>query len=189
MMFSVLFTAVLYLSTALMAYPTFNHTNNSVTLDVAAPASTVVKTSAPQPDGLAPFKTMNGKGTDATMDTIYTQAVTVNTSRTRSIPRPIIIVEDPADRADTGRLVGIIFGTVAVLFVIGLVIVCIGPKNLKNCCSKWPTRTSRGVHELELGIISHQHETTPSSVEIAQSGGNPVLEKHKFEAKHHKTTA
>ncbi|KAI3327854.1 hypothetical protein HD806DRAFT_484182 [Xylariaceae sp. AK1471] len=93
MMFSILIAVALSLFTLGTAYPTLNHVNTLIAINVGAPARAVTKTNPTQLDELAPFKIVSGAGKNATSDIIFAQGATTTTVHTAPAPRPIIIVE------------------------------------------------------------------------------------------------
>ncbi|KAI8955954.1 hypothetical protein F4801DRAFT_574158 [Xylaria longipes] len=130
--------------------------NNCVTVNITAPPSTAIPA-----------------------HTIITTVVT-NISR-----RTIIVIEEGHSHVDKVVLAWVIIAALTAFFTImALIGKCITCGNWKRLCGKMPTRTSKGVQDLELGLWRNEEQNANPGVEVAQSGGHPFINKNMIGSKH-----
>ncbi|KAI0485597.1 hypothetical protein F4859DRAFT_388734 [Xylaria cf. heliscus] len=153
---SSLITAVAFMAVTGITQLTTCYTNNCTTVNITAPSSAVILTNTPAP---------------------YEQLLTK-----RAIGTGIIIVAE-GDHSHISRVVlaWIIIGALSAFFAIVALIVCV---NWKRPCGWMPTKTSKGVRDLEHGFMRHEERNANPGVEAAQSGGHPFMNKNMIGGKH-----
>ncbi|KAI0454427.1 hypothetical protein F5B21DRAFT_504330 [Xylaria acuta] len=109
---------------------------------------------------------------------------TIGTVVTGITRRTIIMVEEGHSHVDKVALVWIIIGVLIAFFAImALIRDCIVYVDWEQLWGKLPTRTSKGVRDIELGLSRNEERNANPSVEVAKSGGHPFMNKNMIDSR------